>query len=60
MGKTVTVNCGSWTTYYRKEVWDNAASYCSQLGGGGGGSSSNTTAQRSPPSAAAAAGASSG
>ena len=44
MGKTVTVNCGSWTTYYRKEVWDNAASYCSQLGSGGG-APSNSTAQ---------------
>ena len=46
MGKNVTVNCGSWTTYYRKEIWDDAAGYCSRIGsGGGGGTSSNTTAQ---------------
>lgn len=31
MGKNITVNCGTWTTHYKKEVWDQAEQYCSQL-----------------------------
>ena len=33
-GKNISVPCGTWSTWYRVEVWNNAAAYCESLGSG--------------------------
>ncbi|KAL4437982.1 hypothetical protein ABPG77_004203 [Micractinium sp. CCAP 211/92] len=33
-GKNITTPCGTWTTYYRQQVWDTAQQYCQQAGAG--------------------------
>ncbi|KAL4425642.1 hypothetical protein ABPG75_009658 [Micractinium tetrahymenae] len=36
-GKNITTPCGTWTTYYRSEVWDSAQQYCRQVDASGTG-----------------------